>query len=250
MSELLYRLLVPPLRWINHAIRLMSATSHHLQYRVEGALRPSAEWFDHQLDAQWQWPRLGRAGFLERGVLSSIALTAGGSVLELCCGDGFSTRHFYAPRAAHVTAVDANAEALRHAQRFNAAPNIDYLFYDITRALPAGPFDNIVWDTAIHHFTREEARAILARAAGVLAEGGTLSGHTVIEPGSAYSYARQAFTDADDLARLLGSVFPYVLVRTTRDPLRFNLYFFAGDKARSLPFDTARDDVVTVVPGV
>jgi SAM-dependent methyltransferase len=246
MSDLLYRLLVEPVRWLNRAVRSLSAGLHHFQYKLEGGLRPSAEWFDHQLDAQWQWPRLGRSGFLERGVLSSLALRPAGSVLELCCGDGFNTRHFYAPRVARVVAVDANGEALRHARRFNQAPNITYELCDITRSIPAGPFDNVIWDTAIHHFTREEAVAILSRVREALVPEGTLSGHTVIEPGSTYAYARQAFTGADDLADLLAQVFPHVLVRTAPDPARLNLYFFAGLQARSLPFDPGRDDVVVV----
>jgi cyclopropane fatty-acyl-phospholipid synthase-like methyltransferase len=244
LREVLYRLLVEPVRWMNRAIRSLSAGAHFFQYKLEGALRPSAEWFDHQLDAQWQWPRLGRSGFLERGVLSALTLRPGGAALELCCGGGFNTRYFYAPRVARIVAVDANREALRHARRFNGAPNISYEFCDVTRSIPPGPFDNIVWDTAIHHFTREEAIAILGRVREALAPGGTLSGHTVIEPGSTYAYARQAFKGPHDLADLLGQVFPHVLVRTTPDPARLNLYFFAGDEARSLPFDPARDDVV------
>ena len=248
MTDVLHRLLVGPVRWCNHFIRSFSALTHAFQYKLEGALRPSAEWFDHHLDAQWQWPRLGRAGFLERGVLSSLALRPQGTVLELCCGDGFNTRHFYAPRAARIVAVDANDEALRHARRFNSASNISYQSCDITRDLPKGPFDNVVWDTAIHHFTRAEALAILGRVSEVLTREGGLSGHTVIESGSTYRYARQEFADANDLAALLGEVFPYVVIRTTIDPGRVNLYFFAGQDRRSLPFDGARDDTVAVSP--
>lgn len=246
MADLLYRLFVLPLRALNRAVRALSAGAHHLQYSVEGLLRPSAEWFDHQLDAQWQWPRRGRSGFLDRGVLSSLAIPPGGSVLELCCGDGFYARHFYAPRAACVIAVDANRAALRHARRFNAAPNVTYRYCDITRGLPAGQFDCVIWNTAIHHFTRQEAGAILGRIAGVLTPGGTLCGHTVIEPGSHYAYARQAFGGADDLAGLLASAFAHVLVRATEEPARVNLYFYAGQTATCRPFDGHRDDVVVV----
>ena len=236
------------MRWLNHVVRAVSALTHAFQYKLEGALRPAAEWFDHQIDAQWQWPQLGRSGFLERGVLSSLALRRQGTVLELCCGDGFNTCRFYAPRAARIIAVDANDEALRHARRFNSASNVTYRFCDITRGLPNGPFDNVVWDTAIHHFTRSEALAILGRIAEVLTPDGGLSGHTVIELVAAYPYARQAFTDAQDLARLLGEVFGYVLIRTTTDAGRVNLYFFAGNDRRSLPLDPARDDTVALSP--
>jgi SAM-dependent methyltransferase len=246
MRELLYGLLVPAVRWFNRGVRTLAAATHLVQYKLEGALRPSAEWFDHQLDAQYQWPRLGRSGFVERGVLSALALRPGGSVLELCCGDGFSTRHFYAPKAGRLTAVDANEEALAHARTFNAADNVTYERCDITRSLPAGPFDNVVWDTAIHHFTRDTATEILQRIAAVLTPEGTLSGHTVIEPGSRYVYQLQSFTDAPDLAELLATVFPHVCVRTTEDPLRTDLFFFAGFTAQALPFDPGRDDVTVI----
>ena len=246
MRELLFRSLVPAVRWFNRGVRAFSAMTHLLQYKVEGALRPSAEWFDHQLDAQYQWPRLARTGFVERGVLSALALRPGGSILELCCGDGFSTRHFYAPKAGRVIAVDANEEALAHARRFNAAANIVYERCDITRSLPSGPFDNVVWDTAIHHFTRETATTILQRIATELTPDGTLSGHTVIEPGSHYVYQLQSFSDAPDLAELLAAVFPHVCVRTTTDPLRTDVFFFAGFTAQALPFDAGRDDVTII----
>ena len=248
MKEALSRLFVNPLRWLNSVLRQFSAGTHFLQYKVEGVLRPSAEWFDHQLDAQWQWPRLGRAGFLERGVLSSLTLKPGGSLLDLCCGDGFYARHFYAARVARVIAVDANRSALVHARRFNAATNISYRWCDITQELPDGRFDNVVWNTAIHHFTREEAHAILTRIAGVLTPDGVLVGHTVIETGSEYKFARQSFRNAADLARLLATVFTHVCVRTSPEPGRLNLYFFAGAMAQASPLDASRDDVV-VLPG-
>jgi 2-polyprenyl-3-methyl-5-hydroxy-6-metoxy-1,4-benzoquinol methylase len=246
MNDMLYRLFVSPLRWLGSLLRTVSAGTHLLQYKVEGALRPSAEWFDHQLDAQWQWPRLGRSGFLERGVVSSLTLKPGGSLLDVCCGDGFYARHFYAARAGRVLAIDANRSALAHAKRFNAAPNVSYEHCDITRGLPSGPFDNVVWNTAIHHFTREEAHAILTRVAGVLTPEGVLAGHTVIETGSEYEFARQSFGDAADLARLLGAVFAHVCVRTTDEPGRQNLYFFAGATPHASPLDPSRDDVVVL----
>ncbi len=246
MGELLRYLLVVPLRWLNLAVRSLAAATHCLQYRVEGVVQPAPEWFDHQLDAQWQWPRRGQAGFLERGVLASLTLQPTATVLDLCCGDGYYARHFYSPRAARVVAVDANRDALRHAQWFNASPNVSYQYCDISRDLPGGPFDAVVWNTAIHHFSRKDAQAILARIAAVLRPGGALAGHTVIEPESRYRFARQTFSDAEDLAQLLHSAFPYVCVRTTAQPGRLNLYFFAADTPEALPFDPRRHDVVVL----
>jgi 2-polyprenyl-3-methyl-5-hydroxy-6-metoxy-1,4-benzoquinol methylase len=244
MSSVLYRLFVIPVRWLNWAVRSLSASTHRFQYGVEGLLQSSSEWFDHELDVHWQWPRLGKGGFLERGVLTALTIRPGGTVLDLCCGDGFYARHFFARRAARVLAVDSNRAALEHARRFNAAPNVSYQYCDVTIDIPPGPFDTVAWNAAIEHFTREESHAILLRVSAALAPGGSLCGHAVADPQSTYRYARQTFTGAEELAGLLGTVFPHVLVRTTCEPDRVNLYFFAGHTATCQPLDAARDDVV------
>jgi Methyltransferase domain len=232
----LHGLLVPPLRLFNAGIRTVSAGAHRFQYRVEGFLRPSAEWFDHEIDVHWQWVVRQRSMFLERGVLNMLAIRPGAEVLELCCGDGFNAHRFYAERSARVIAVDHNRSALAHAQRFHSRANIEYRWCDITEGTPAGLFDNIIWDSAIHHFTPAQVAVILASAHRSLAADGVLSGYTVIEPDDSYSYTRQRFTDPEPLADLLAGEFAHVAVLETPDLLRRNLYFFASDVLTSLPF--------------
>jgi SAM-dependent methyltransferase len=229
-------LFVLPLRAINSFLRRITATSHGLQYKVEGFLRPSAEWFDHEVDAHWQWPAQGRATFLERGVLNSLAIRPGGEILELCCGDGFNTSRFYAARAARVLAIDHNEQALVHARRHHARPNVEYRLGDIRGELPRGPFDNVIWDSAIHHFTLADAASVLSAVHGVLRHGGLLSGYTEIEPDDSYAYTLTHFSDPEGLATLLSGEFAHVAVIETPDPLRRNLYFFAADDLSALPF--------------
>jgi ubiquinone/menaquinone biosynthesis C-methylase UbiE len=239
VAGLLWRsqpLLLRPLRAVNAALRALNSASHHFQYKVEGFLRPSAEWFDHELDAQWQWPAQGRFTFLERGVLSSLSIRPGGRLLELCCGDGFNAGRFYSSRAGQVLAVDHNPEALAQARRRHARPNVEFRKADIRSELPTGPFDNVIWDSAIHHFSIAEAAVVLASVHRVLADDGVLSGYTVIEPGESYAYTRLRFTDAVGLAELLAGEFAHVSVLETSDPLRRNLYFFASDLRAALPF--------------
>jgi SAM-dependent methyltransferase len=232
----LYRLLVPALRALNALLRAVTAASHRFQYKVEGFLSPSAEWFDHEIDVHWQWPSLGRASFLERGVLGALAIRPGAEVLELCCGDGFNAARFYAGRARRVVALDHNAQALDHARRRHSQPNIEYRLADVREALPPGPFDNVIWDSAIHHFTLADAATVLASAHRSLRGGGLLCGYTVIEPGDDYEYSRMRFAQPEDLMALLGTEFAHVAVLETRDPQRRNLYFFASDVRSSLPF--------------
>lgn len=231
-----HSLIVPELRGLNAGLRALSATGHHLQYKVEGLLRPSAEWFDHEIDVQWQWVARQRSMFLERGVLNTLAIKPGAEILEICCGDGFNAHRFYAERGAHVLAVDHNREALAHAQRFHARPGTEYRWCDILKGIPEGPFDNVIWDSAIHHFTPSEVAVVLASIHRSLAAGGVLSGYTVIEPGESYAYARQQFQDPEDLADLLAGEFAHVAVLETPDALRRNLYFFASDVLGALPF--------------
>jgi SAM-dependent methyltransferase len=239
LARILFRLhgaIVPPLRGLNAALRAVSASTHRFQYKVEGFLRPSAEWFDHEIDVHWQWVARRRSMFLERGVLNTLALRPGGQILEICCGDGFNAHRFYAERGAHVLAVDYNEEALRHARRFHARTNIEYRSWDIRHGVPDGPFENVVWDSAIHHFPLAEVQAILASIHGSLVADGVLSGYTVIEPGEDYSFTRLRFQDPESLAKLLQAEFAQVAVLETSDALRRNLYFFASDDGDALPF--------------
>jgi SAM-dependent methyltransferase len=232
-----YGLIVPPLRGFNAALRGLSAAAHHLQYKVEGLLRPSAEWFDHEIDVQWQWVARQRSMFLERGVLNTLAISPGAQILELCCGDGFNTHRFYAERGVHVLAVDHNRAALAHAARFHARPNVEFRWCDILEGIPAGPFDNVIWDSAIHHFTPSEVAVVLASIHRSLAASGVLSGYTVIEPTEGYAYTRLRFQDPEHLADMLAAEFAHVAVLETPDALRRNLYFFASDVLSALPFE-------------
>jgi phospholipid N-methyltransferase len=231
-----HRFLVPPVRAFNARLRALTAFSHHFQYRVEGFLRPSAEWFDHEIDVHWQWVARQRSMFLERGVLNTLAMRPGAEILELCCGDGFNTHRFYAGRGSRILAVDYNPSALRHARRYHNRANIEYRKCDLRSEFPDGSFDNIIWDSAIHHFSKPEATAILTSANARLRPAGILSGYTVIEPHSEYAFTRTPFSSPDELADLLGGVFTHVAVRETPDALRRNLYFFASDTREALPF--------------
>jgi SAM-dependent methyltransferase len=235
IARFLFRILVPSLRRLNAGVRALSSGLHHLQYRLEGLLLSSAEWFDHEIDVHWQWVARQRYMFLERGVLNTLVIRPGASVLEVCCGDGFYAHRFYAERAGQVLAVDHNQAALRHARRFHGRPNIEYRACDIRQGVPQGPFENIVWDAAIPHFTQAELATILRSIHGALVSGGVLSGYTEITPDE-YSYNKLRFDGPEDLADLLAREFPHVAVFETPGAERRNLYFFASDVHRELPF--------------
>jgi SAM-dependent methyltransferase len=84
------------LKAVNAAVRRLSSWTHHAQYIVEWGISPKPEWFDHFLDQHWQWSSRKQSFWVERGVFSRLVIKPGAKVLEICCGDGFNARHFYA----------------------------------------------------------------------------------------------------------------------------------------------------------
>lgn len=237
-------------RGISRASRKAAAAAHKLQYQVEwGADNP--EYFDHFIDQHWQWTANRQSFPWERGVYSSLALQATRkgdrlpTVLELCCGDGFNTYHFYSAQAASIISIDFDPSAIATAKKNCSYRNIRYLLGDIRVDIPEGKFDNVIWDAAIEHFTETEIKALMGTIKSRLAEGGILSGYTIIEPDDGGKHLHQheyEFHDKSDLARFLEPWFANVQVLETVHPQRRNLYFWASDS--KLPFD--REIALTV----
>ena len=232
------------LRAANQVGRRLLSFTHLLQFRVEGFLRPNAPWFDHQLDVYWQWPARLRSSFLERGVLNSLAIKDGARVLELCSGDGFNTTRFYSSRVASVIGLDADADAIAYANRLNAAPNVQFVLGDVMSDMPPGPFENIIWDSALDFFSEHDIGHILIEARNRLAPTGVLSGQVDQEEGIDYSFTKTQLPTAERLAEILSATFPHVLVRQTKDGARINYYFFCSQDEGALPFAELNNEVV------
>ena len=158
----------------------MARRTHQAQFIAEWAA-DNPEYFDHFIDQYYLWPRERSSFPWERGVFSSVALEENATVLDLCCGDGFNSYHFYSLRSLRVTAIDFDPEAIRWARRNFKASNLQYIHGDIRTQIPDGPFTNVVWDAAIEHFTEEEIAALMGRIKAALVPDGTLSGYTIIE---------------------------------------------------------------------
>lgn len=234
--------LVPAARGLSKASRKASSAAHKLQFLVEwGGDNP--EYFDHFMDQHWQWSANQQSFPWERGVYSGLALqaTAGDGlpeVLELCCGDGFMTYHFYSAQAKTVTAIDFDKSAITSARKNCSAPNIRFLLGDIRTDIPQGAFDNVIWDAAIEHFTEDEITTLMQTIKSRLKPTGIISGYTIIEPEDGGSHLHQheyEFHDKEDLARFLQPWFANVQVWETAHPTRRNLYFWASDSL--LPLD-------------
>jgi SAM-dependent methyltransferase len=231
-----FKFAIPLLRWINRLVRAISSATHRLQFVVEWGLK-SPEYFDHNIDLYSTWRKTRESFPLERGVFSSFAMIQDARVLDLCCGDGFNAFFFYSRRAASVVAIDFDKEAIRWAKRNYKSTNLSFTLGDIRKEIPDGPFDNVIWDAAIEHFTQTEISLILQRIHSVLTPTGTLSGYTIAKNERGPKHLDQheyEFEDKDDLARFLTPHFKSVQIFETVFPSRTNLYFHATDG--DLPF--------------
>ncbi|WP_426533630.1 class I SAM-dependent methyltransferase [Bradyrhizobium sp. McL0615] len=167
-----------------------------------------------------------------------MVLKPNSKMLEICCGDGFNARHFYSSRAASIIALDFDKDAIPHAKRYNSVPNITYVQQDIRQGLPAGPFDNIVWDAAIEHFTEVEIDKLLREIVSLLGSDGILSGYTLTEAADGNkgnALHEYEFKNKEDLRRFFTPHFKFVKVWETIYPTRHNLYFAASQSEIS-PF--------------
>jgi SAM-dependent methyltransferase len=229
--------------------RKVNSAIHRLQFLIEWGV-DNPEHFDHFLEQHYSWRKDKYSIGWERGVLSSIALQKDGQkqlprVLELCCGDGFNTLHFYSVHAISIVAVDFDTDAIANARKRNGAKNIDYQLCDIRTQIPAGPFDNIIWDAAIEHFTDEEVAGIFSQILKSLAPDGILSGYTLLEDDDGGMHLHQherEFSSKADLARLLSPHFKNVHILQTSMPSRENLYFFASNGL--LPFEDSKNLII------
>ena len=211
--------------------------AHRRLMKIQWALPPQPEHFDHHIDLYYQWRETGAGWRVERGVFGSLPLRGDGTMLELACGDGFFARHFYAARCRRVVACDFDPRALRTARRKNSAPNIEFVLADIRVAMPEGTFDHVSFDAAIEHFTPAEIEKIMRDIRVRLAPGGVLSGYTIVQRPDgekSLSHHEYEFRDKQDLFRFLAPHFAHVTVFETIAAERHNLYFWASDEP--LPF--------------
>lgn len=227
-------------RLVSKSTRGLAARAHKIQFHLEWR-RENPEHFDHNIDLYYKWNATRSSYPMERGVWSSFALAQEGKIgktLDLCCGDGFYSYYFYSLRSTNVVAIDFEKSAISQAKELHSAPNIEYILGDIRKNIPDGPFDNIMWDAAIEHFTETEIENLMSKIKSVLAPGGVLSGYTIVEDHSGDKRLHQheyEFHNKEDLARFLSPYFSNVVVMVNQYTDRENLYFYASDS--KLPFE-------------
>jgi len=210
-----------------------ASNAHWRLHLANRGLPPAPEYYNHKLDLYWQWPATRNSLWLERGVYSTLAIKPNSQLLEVCCGDGFNSYFFYSKKAASVTAVDFDPRAIAYARRHYKLPNLCFQLADIRTEVPAGDYDNVVWDAAIEHFTETEIQSVMPVLKTRLARRlGILSGHTIVERHDGRKSLEQheyEFKSKEDLLRFIEPHFKNVTVFETIFPERHNLYFWAGD---------------------
>src|SRR5690242_216166 len=138
-----------------------AASAHHRLFLAQWGLYPTPEFFEHKIGHYWLWEAKNSPWSVERGVFSLLAMKQDCNALELCCGDGFNAHYFYRARVKSMICVDFDETAIKYAKRNFRSSNIRYELADIRTQMPAGTFDNIVWDAAIEHFTETEISEIM-----------------------------------------------------------------------------------------
>ncbi len=232
------------LKFLSLLSRRLASAVHALQMRYEWNTLPQPEWHDHFCDQYYQFRKFQNPLWVERGTFGLLAIRQGAEVLELCCGDGYNSYHFYSTRAGKIISVDFDKNAIPHAKKFNQAKNIEFRLSDIRYDMPEGKFDNVIWDAAIEHFTEEEIDSIMGNIKQRLKPGGVLTGYTLVESATgqkSLTHHEREFKSKEDLKSFFEPHFKRVKVFETIYPSRHNLYFFASDGV--LPFDNEWDHV-------
>jgi 2-polyprenyl-3-methyl-5-hydroxy-6-metoxy-1,4-benzoquinol methylase len=170
-------------------------------------------------------------------VYSRESIRPGGTVLDLCCGDGFFSHRFYSTVAGSIEAVDVDPIAIAHARRYHQLPNIHFEVCDVVRdALPVAAYDTVIWDGAIEHFSEAEIVVVLERLAKLLVPGGLIHGMTVMATGLSQSpFHEHEFGSREQLEQLLTTVFPHAVTFVRMHPARTCLYF----RAARIPIEDA-----------
>ena len=223
--------------------RSFASYTHKMLFLSEWCAN-NPENFDHNIDLYYMWPKYCIPHWLERGIYNVLAMQIFENpiVCELCCGEGFNTKFFYSVNAEKIYACDFDSNAIAEAKRKHNRENIEFVVADIRYQIPDTSngkyFTNVIWDTAIEHFTEEEIDTIMRKIHDILsATNGIVSGHTIVKrfEGKSLEQHEYEFANMEDLKRFFSPYFKNVLVFETIYEDRHNLYFYASDGI--IPFD-------------
>lgn len=239
-KRLLKKAMVPFFDKLSKTAKCFSSLAYKGLFHFEWLI-DNPENFDHEIDLYYQWDKKCMPYWLERGVynVQALKMFKRPIVIELCCGDGFNAKHFYATSAVKVLACDFDEEIIKTAKKKNQRKNIIFKVGDIRNKMSGifgekicGGVTNVIWDAAIEHFTPTEINNILMEIKQILSvKKGILSGYTIVEKGNSKQLKQHEyeFENMKDLYQFFTPYFKNVYVFETIYTERHNLYFYASD---------------------
>jgi SAM-dependent methyltransferase len=142
--------------------------------------RCGLHWFDHRLDLLrgpefWIWQ--------ERGVLGLHVMAPDAKVLDLCCGEGFYDRMYFAGRAGRVDALDIGGRAIGMARVLNDRSNIRFYTADVVKEnFPDTDYDVILCFSAAQQMSEGQLTVLLPKIRRALKVGGLFFGSVSLIP--------------------------------------------------------------------
>jgi ubiquinone/menaquinone biosynthesis C-methylase UbiE len=222
--------------------RWYAARAHEALFVAQWAIPPTPEWFDHDIDSYYTNLQGADDLSAQRGVFARMALEsawrdraeAGESgpfrVLDLCVGDGSTPARYLVQRADDVLGVDFDPGTVRHARSRYGHTGVAYELGDIRESIPEGPWDLIVWDAAIEHFTLDETASILRAMRSAIQPWGRLCGYTLqaAASGSHLEHHEHEYANVEELGETIRAVFKCVSIFEIPSSERINWYFTAS----------------------
>jgi SAM-dependent methyltransferase len=142
--------------------------------------RYALHWFDHRFDLLrgpefWIWQ--------ERGVLGLHVMAPDAKVLDLCCGEGFYDRMYFAGRAGRVDALDIGGRAIGMARVLNDRSNIRFYTADVVKEnFPDTDYDVILCFSAAQQMSEGQLTVLLPKIRRALKAGGLFFGSVSLIP--------------------------------------------------------------------
>jgi len=110
-------------------------------------------------------------------------IPSGAKVLDLCCGEGFYDRMYFAERAGSVDALDMDGNAINLAKALNRRRNIRFYEADVAQDnFPDTEYDTVLCFSALQQMSRAQLDVLLPKIRAAVKAGGSFFGSVSLIP--------------------------------------------------------------------